>query len=376
MYTPQDGFCWGDLLGRPCRETGLSQLSAANADKTILLTGAGGSIGSALAKAILASGPKLLILLEHSEHNLHQLRTELADIPNRASLLPLLGDVCDVSLLTEIFERHRPDTVFHTAAFKHVPLMETNPIAAVWNNAIGTYRLAKVAAEHRAPRLIMISTDKVANPRSMMGASKRIAELALLGFGGQETRMRAVRLGNVLGTQGSVVPLFLEQIARGGPVTVTHPEVCRYFVTLLEAVEVILKIALRESGDGIFVPEMGLPVKILDLANHLIRHVRSAQSKTIPITFTGLRPGDKMKEALVSDGESLEPGTQAGIHRIRGREVPKDEWGADVLELTEAVHRRDLAALLEIVHHLVPEYQPSSTLLELLSSPLAGAPKV
>lgn len=272
MGRPQDGFNWGDFLRRPLREAGVVRLSAANAGKTILLTGAGGSIGSALARAILASGPRLLLLLDHSEHNLHHIHTELAAISGGAPSIPILGDVCDDALLANIFAAHRPDTVYHAAAFKHVPLMETNPLAAVRNNALGTYKLATAAIEHRLPHLIMVSTDKAVNPHSVMGASKRIAELILLALSHQGTPMRAVRLGNVLGSQGSVVPRFLQQIVQGGPVTVTHPEVSRYFLTLLESVEVILQVASLEDGGGIFLPELGQPVKILDLAGYLIRN--------------------------------------------------------------------------------------------------------
>lgn len=373
MHRNQEDFRWGELLHRPLLEPDVSGLSAANAGATILLTGAGGSIGSALARTLLASGPRLLVLLENSEHNLHKVHTELAAMSGPARHVPLLGDVCDAPLLADIFEKHRPDIVFHAAALKHVPLMEMNPAAAVRNNAIGTFRLAAAAAEHLTPRLIVISTDKAVNPRSVMGASKRIAELVVLGLGNQETRMSAVRLGNVLGTQGSVVPLFLQQIAQGGPVTVTHPEVRRYFVTLLESIEVILKIALMESGDGIFVPEMGSPVKIVDLANYLIRNANSTPPRTIPIVFTGLRPGDKMKEDLISDGESLKPGTDGRIRRVGGSEVPKDKLEAAMGELTEAARRRDLAALLEILRCMVPGYQPSSAVLEQLSISLAGA---
>ena len=370
-----DDFRWRELFHRPLLDTDVVRLSGANAGKTILLTGAGGSIGSALAKAILASGPRLLILLDHSDHNLHGIQNVLAAASNRAPFISFLGDVCDAPLLAEVLEEYRPDTIFHAAAFKHVPLMEINPFAAVRNNSMGTYRLATAAMEHQTPRMIMISTDKAVNPHSVMGASKRIAELILLALNNRGTRMSAVRMGNVVGTQGSVVPLFLGQIARGGPVTVTHPRVRRYLVTLLESVEVILKVASLENEDGIFVPEMGSPIKIVDLANYLIRNAGSAPSQEISVAFTGLRPGDKMTEDLISERESLGPGTDGSIHRVSGLGIPRDTLEAAMRELAGAVCRRDLAALLDTIRRMVPKYQPSRAVLEQLSISLAGARK-
>jgi O-antigen biosynthesis protein WbqV len=375
MDPRQDGFHWGEFLRRPLLGADLSRLSATSSGKTVLLTGAGGSVGSALAKEILAVGPRLLILLEHSEHSLHQVHSELMAASGQAAHLPLLGDVCDAPLLKVIFDKYHPDIVYHAAAFKHVPLMEGNPIAAMRNNALGTYQLALAVIEGGAPRLIMVSTDKAVNPRSIMGASKRVAELVLLGLGSEKHQMSALRLGNILGTQGSVVPLFLRQISQGGPVTVTHPEVRRYFLTLREALELIFKVARLEDGGGIYAPEMGRPVKIMDLADYLIRSTPFAPPKGVPVVFTGLRPGDKMEEDLASVSESLKDTGERGLRRVISRRVSASAVESAMKDLAESIRRRDALALLDVVRRIVPEYQPSSTLLELLNVSPTGAPK-
>src|SRR5277367_2154196 len=252
------------------------------AGRSVLLTGAGGSLGSALAKAIIQLEPRQLILLDHSERNLHEIDSELTAVLPSVLLTSVLGDICDVGLLSEIFDRYRPEVVYHAAAFKHVPLMENNPFAAVRNNALGTASLARIAQAEGVANIVMVSTDKAVNPISVMGASKRVAELALLSLNNPRNRMSAVRLANVLGSQGSVVPRFLTQISQGGPVTVTHPDVSRYFVTIGEAVELILLASRLEKSGGIFVPQVGGPVRILDIATELIRDSPTESRKDIP----------------------------------------------------------------------------------------------
>lgn len=360
------GNNWESLLRRPCLEAGEPPRNATDSGRTILLTGAGGCIGSALAKVIITSDPRLLILLDHSEHNLHRIQTELAAIAGRVPPIVILGDVCDGALLADIFETYRPEIIYHAAAFKHVPLMETNPIAAVRNNAMGTCLLAALAVKYEATSLLLISTDKAVNPHSVMGASKRVAELVLLRWTCPRTSMKVVRLGNVLGSPGSVVPLFLQQISRGGPVTVTHPDVGRYLLTVSEAVALVLAAASLEGGGCIFIPALGEPVKILDLATHLIRVAGFVPEKDIPIVFTGLRPGDKMSEDLALDRESPEPTSDGRLYRASSLNISPDEFDAEMRELAESVRQRETASLLEVLCRMVPEYRPSETLLDLV----------
>jgi FlaA1/EpsC-like NDP-sugar epimerase len=354
---------WETFLGRRQIEGDGTKIDAAIAGKAILLTGAGGSIGSALAMRIAASHPRLLLLLENSEQNLYQIHTDLDSLANGAPHIPILGDIADRPLIDDIFAQHRPEIVYHAAAFKHVPLMEANPLAAIRNNTLGTYALAKAVAHHAGQKLIMISTDKAVDPQSVMGVSKRVAELVLMTLSNENTRMNSIRLGNVLGSQGSVGLLFLQQIGRGAPVTVTHPEVRRFFLTLGETVRLILTGASLDSPGGIWVPELGPSLKVLDLAKHLIRSVGITPGDDIPITFIGLRPGDKMVEQLVSTRESKDNAATNGLHRITSQHFSREDLAAAIAELTEISSRRDVAALIRGLCNIVPEYRPSTALL-------------
>jgi FlaA1/EpsC-like NDP-sugar epimerase len=337
-------------------------IEAVVSGKRALLTGAGGSIGSALAKTLIRLEPQLLILLDNSERNLHEIDSELATAIDRNSYRSVLGDICDAKLLSELFKRYHPEVVYHAAAFKHVPLMENNPFAAVRNNALGTASFARIAQAEGASNFVMVSTDKAVNPISIMGASKRVAELALLSLNNPKNRMSAVRLANVLGSQGSVVPTFLNQISQGGPVTVTHQDVSRYFLTMGEAVELILLAAGLEDSGGIFVPQVGAPVKILDIALELISHAPSKSRKDIPVTFTGLRAGDKMSEEFLSQDESTEPTVDPRLLRAKTREVPTDKLNIQMEDLSRWVDERNLTAMIETLCQIVPDYRPTDLL--------------
>jgi len=341
-------------------------VGALHEGKTLLVTGAGGCIGSALAKRLATFQPRLIILLDHSEQNLHQIRLEFSNIAKFERHVCILGDILDGALVNELFESYSPDIIYHAAAFKHVPLMERNPIAVVRNNAIGTWHLAKAAVRYAAECFIMISTDKAVNPRSVMGAAKRVAELALLRLSVGKTPMSAVRFGNVLGSHGSVVPLFRQQIERGGPVTVTHPAASRYFLTLREAVDLILTVTSLSEGGVIFVPELGSPVKIVDLAERLIRETGMESAEQIKIVFTELRPGEKLTEELFSERESLEPTVDARLYKISGPQISGQTLDMLLHKLHDGVLQRNLAGMMETLCSIVPEYQPSETLLELL----------
>jgi FlaA1/EpsC-like NDP-sugar epimerase len=332
-------------------------------ERCVLLTGAGGSIGAALAREILQHNPRALLLLDHSEGNLHQIQFELSRISRAGQCRAILGDITDSALLAELFQEERPEIVIHAAACKHVPLMERNPIAALRNNALGTNQLAKVASAHGTRTFVMVSTDKAVNPHSIMGATKRVAELALLRWSSARSPMGAVRLGNVLGSQGSVVPTFVKQIAEGGPVTVSHPEVSRYFFSMTETVDLLISAASLHDGGGIFVPDPGKPVKILALAEQLIRE--TAVGREIPIVITGLRPGDKMSEEFISERESFGGEPRGKLRLVHTPHPSHPIFDVAIEKLTHCAEHRDLAGILETMGALVPEYRPSESLLNL-----------
>jgi FlaA1/EpsC-like NDP-sugar epimerase len=348
-------------------------------NEIILLTGAGGSIGSALAKRLL-SETQTLVLLDHSEQNLYEINSELSHAGVNASerIIPILGDVNDAPLLDDVFEKYRPREIFHAAAFKHVPLMEENPIAVIRNNILGTWTLATAAAKYRARQLTMISTDKAANPRSIMGAAKRVAEQILTRLDTPATRMRSIRLGNVLGSTGSVVPLFQRQIAAGGPVTVTHPEARRYFLSLDEATNLILAAAALEDNATLLVPDLDAPVKILDLAQQLIAEARASvtsDAKPIEIVCTGLRPGDKLSEDLLSSSETAEPTIHPKLRRITGPAPTAKSLDSSITSISEKTHSRDLPALIHAICSVVPDYEPSNLISAQISTQLATTAK-
>lgn len=322
--------------------------------KRVLITGAGGSIGSALARAIAAHAPAHLVLLDASEQALYQIDRTL-DAPHT----PILASVCDGSALEEVFARHRPHNVFHAAAFKHVVLMESHPFAAMENNAVGSFLLAQAAIRHRTEQVIMVSTDKVVDPAGIMGASKRVAELTVLALATPKTKIKAVRLGNVYASQGSVVPLFQEQIARGWPVTLTHPEATRYFLSLNHAAALLLFALGEEFPSAILVPELAKPVRVEQIAQSLIRR-SEAEAR---IVYTGLRPGEKLHERLFSAEESLLGEAGEVLRVLQSERISAEKATAVIDELRSAIMNRELTELLRIMTRLVPAYKPSETVL-------------
>jgi FlaA1/EpsC-like NDP-sugar epimerase len=332
------------------------------AGKTVLITGAAGSIGSAFARRILATNVRQLLLLDHAEHALYQLGRSLSYVGGAAPYRLVPGDVGNLSLIGELLEEHRPDLLVHAAAYKHILLMEANPFAAVENNAILTWHLAKLSAESGASQFLLVSTDKAANPRSMLGASKRVAELAVLRWSAPARRYSAIRLVNVLGSTGSVLPLFLEQINRGGPLTVTHPDAARHFMTLEDTVRLILIAAALPGGGVVCVPKLSEPMRILELAKELLCHSDPATHNAIEIEFTGLRPGEKLVEEILASNESVHLSGHPAIRIATAPSIFAHEVDRALCRLKEIVLRRDLPALLETLCQLVPEYEPSSAL--------------
>jgi FlaA1/EpsC-like NDP-sugar epimerase len=296
-----------DVLGREAVELDIPSIASYVAGSTVLVTGAGGSIGSELCRQVAALGAEQIVLVDHSENALVEIDHELQQERGYLPTVPALADVKDAAEIRRLFERHRPSVVFHAAAYKHVPLMEANPLESVRNNVVGTKVLAELSAELGAKRFVLVSTDKAVRPKNVLGQTKAICEwlvAAAAARDGNGTSFIAVRFGNVLASSGSVIPLFRRQIALGGPVTVTHPDMQRYFMTIPEAVQLVVQAgALGTSGD-IFVLDMGDPVKIVDLAHNMIRLSGKEPERDIPVEFIGARPGEKLKEELWGDGET------------------------------------------------------------------------
>ena len=347
-----------DLLGRDEVDLNVEEISGYLKNKTVLVTGGGGSIGSELCRQIAHFHPKRLIIFDIYENNAYDLQNELLmKFPN-LNLEVLIGSVRDRARVEHVFEVCRPDVVFHAAAHKHVPLMELSPGEAVKNNVFGTLNVAQACDKYGVKRMVMISTDKAVNPTNIMGATKRICELIIqyCSRHRKNTDYMAVRFGNVLGSNGSVIPLFKRQIAAGGPVTVTHPDIIRYFMTIPEAARLVIQAGGMAHGGEIFILDMGEPVKIVDLARNLIRLSGLEPDVDIKIKYTGLRPGEKLYEELLLDSEG---GCQKTSHQLIyiGKPIPFDEetFLAD-LESLRKVAGVDNVKMVELVHRLVPTY--------------------
>ena len=334
--------------------------------KTILVTGGCGYIGSAISKFLFAFRPKALILVDRSECNIFQRQSEIEIASLGAPYVLLLGDICDQAMVDEIFQKHQPDIIFHAAAFKHVPLLEENPFEAARNNVIGTLILVRAAVQHRAERLLLISTDKAARPHSLLGATKRAAEMIAIRWRTAISRVNALRLFNVWDSPGSVVPLFVQQISRGDPVTVSHLHARRYFIKLNEAAELALGAAIREGNGEILVPKTVHPVRIIDIARQLILEAGLVPERDIPIVFSGLRPGDKLTEDLTSKDESLRETTDPRLYRIHGPAIDLDRVDSSVEEIADGVSDRNLAKVVHALSRLVTDYQPSQALMALM----------
>ncbi len=349
-----------DLLARQPIHTDISGVRKLLKGRRVLVTGAGGSIGSELCRQIARCEPAQLVLLGHGENSIFSITNELQrDFP-ALNLQPVIADIRELPRLESLFRRLQPEVIFHAAAHKHVPLMEENPEEAVTNNVLGTRNLLDLAERYGVEYFVMISTDKAVRPTSVMGATKRVAE-QLVQAAAHRTGRRfvAVRFGNVLGSRGSVVPYFQEQIERGGPVTVTHPEITRFFMTIPEAVQLVLQAAILGQGGEIFVLDMGEPVKIIDLARDLIRLAGLREGRDIEIVFTGLRPGEKLYEELFLDEETYHRTAHKKIFVSQnGSSILTEDKAAKVQQLIETAYEGDSATMLELLHALATPGEP------------------
>jgi len=338
-----------DVLGREAVELDVESVASYLAGQTVLVTGAGGSIGAELCRQIVAVGPERLVLIEHSETALIEIARELVQERRFSAVARVLADVKNPTKMRQVFERYRPSVVFHAAAYKHVPLMEANPIEAVRNNVLATKVMADVAAEFEARTFVLVSTDKAVNPTNVLGQTKLLCEWIMHSSALDDaipTRFLAVRFGNVLASSGSVIPLFRRQIARGGPVTVTHPEMTRYFMTIPEAAQLIVQAgAIGVSGD-VFVLDMGEPVKILDLAHNMIRLSAKEPGRDIAVEIIGPRPGEKLHEELFADGEDASPTSHPKIRRVSAVNADPAWLEEELAELARLVESGDTLELV------------------------------
>lgn len=349
-----------DLLGRDQIEVNTDEILNYVQSKVVLVTGAGGSIGSELCRQIAEHKPKQLIMLDIYENSVYEIQQELINLYPNLNLTVLIASVRNTSRINSIFEKYRPDIVYHAAAHKHVPLMEDSPNEAIKNNVLGTRKVAMAADKYGTKKFVLISTDKAVNPTNVMGASKRICEMLIQNMNQySDTEYVAVRFGNVLGSNGSVVPLFKKQIEKGGPVTVTHPDIIRYFMTIPEAVSLVLQAGAYARGGEIFVLDMGEPMKVLDLAKNMIKLSGYRVDEDIKIEFTGLRPGEKMYEELLLNEEGLKETANKMIYIGKPIEFDTERFQLQLEELEKASNEES-DHIRELIKELVPTYQYES----------------
>ncbi|WP_027437222.1 polysaccharide biosynthesis protein [Lachnospira multipara] len=347
-----------DLLGRDPINVDIESIMGYVSNKVIMVTGGGGSIGSELCRQLVSHNPKKLIIFDIYENNAYDIQQELKQNFPDADVEVLIGSVRNTSRLEEVFKKYRPEIIYHAAAHKHVPLMEDSPNEAVKNNVVGTWKLAQMSDKYGVKRFVMISTDKAVNPTNVMGATKRICEMIVQAYNEiSKTEFVAVRFGNVLGSNGSVIPLFKRQIEHGGPVTVTHPDIIRYFMTIPEAVSLVLQAGAYAKGGEIFVLDMGEPVKIDDLAKNLIRLSGYTLGVNMDIKYTGLRPGEKLYEELLMKEEGMQDTNNKLIHIGKPIEFDREQLFKDLERLKEASYS-ETDDIRSLIKEVVPTYHP------------------
>ncbi|MBC9908879.1 polysaccharide biosynthesis protein [Chitinophaga varians] len=360
-----------DLLERSVIDIKNEKLEEEIKDKSVLVTGAAGSIGSEIVRQVIRYQPAVIILCDKAESPLHELELEMAEMGSKIPIIPFIGNVCDRSRMQQLFEVYAPAIVYHAAAYKHVPMMEKNPSIAVMNNVLGTKIMAELAVDFGVEKFVMVSTDKAVNPTNVMGASKRIAEIFTQSynnkindhfkktgpvFGLPPTRFITTRFGNVLGSNGSVIPRFKKQLENGGPLTVTHPEITRYFMTIPEACQLVLEAGAMGQGGEIFVFDMGKPMKVADLAKKMIRMAGKEPGRDIQIVYSGLRPGEKLYEELLNNAENTLPTYHEKILIAKVRSYAFDEVDAKVTQLIESAQQHYLTPTVALMKKLVPEF--------------------
>ena len=369
-----------DLLGREPVLPNQELLQKNILNKTVMVTGAGGSIGSELCRQIILNHPKTLILFELSEFSLYSIHQELLEVVKRNNLstkiYPILGNVQDIERLDRVLDHFNVDTIYHAAAYKHVPLVEYNIIEGIRNNIFGTYNVAKCAADHNVKSFVLISTDKAVRPTNTMGASKRMAELCLQALSDQlknsQTCFSMVRFGNVLGSSGSVIPLFRKQILKGGPITVTHPDIIRYFMTIPEAAQLVIQAGAMAKGGDVFILDMGDPVRIVDLAKNLIQlsglSVKDENNLKgdIEITYTGLRPGEKLYEELLIGGDNVRKTEHSRIMTAEEHYLPFDQLSSVLVQLEQACKYADYMSIREILLNAPTGFNPTTEIVDVL----------
>lgn len=361
-----------DLLMRPEINISMDAIMDNFRDKTVLVTGAAGSIGSELCRQLATFGIKELILYDNAETPMHNLRLELEESYSNLLFVPIIGDVRMVNRLDYVFKKFKPQVVFHAAAYKHVPLMEENPCEAVLVNVVGTRNVADKCLEYGVEKMVMVSTDKAVNPTNIMGCTKRLAEIYVQSLGlsvekGVQkgiTQFVTTRFGNVLGSSGSVIPRFREQISKGGPVTVTHPEITRYFMTIPEACRLVMEAATMTTGNQIFVFDMGESVKIDDLARRMIQLAGYTPNVEIQIEYSGLRPGEKLYEEVLSDRENTLPTDHSRIRIAKVRDYEYSVATSSIQQLQEYAHKVDIPCLVKLMKEIVPEFISNNSKFE------------
>jgi FlaA1/EpsC-like NDP-sugar epimerase len=349
-----------DLLGREAVDIDLAACAGYVADRTVLVTGAAGSIGSELVRQILRLGPSRLLMLDNNETGLYDLNLDLSPVQGETELISIVGNVASSEKIAEVFERYRPRVVFHAAAYKHVPLMEEHPDQAFTVNVLGTRNVCTMAARIGTERLVLISTDKAVNPNNVMGLSKRLAELIVMSFAAQGHRFCAVRFGNVLGSRGSVVPTFLRMIERGGPLRVTHPDVKRFFMTVSEAVSLVIQSGAFADSGSVYLLEMGAEMSIAELAQNMVRLKGLRVGKDIDIVYTGLRPGEKLREELSSTVESVEPTEHGQVRRVLTPDLPsRTVLELELEQLMSDLGEIDALDLVERMYSIAERFAPN-----------------